>query len=273
MTLRRLWQIKPVTWALALLVLGLGLRLYHYLREPSVWHDEAVLIVNVLDKGFLDLLGPLAFAEAAPPLFLWIEKAVSLTLGDGDFAMRLFPFLASCVALLLVAGIAWRRLPASAVPWAILLFACSNRLLWHACEAKPYAVDALAGSIVAAVFCDRILAVEPPAAPVRLPGTAVDLPVLSRRFPLRRHFAGPAAGRLGERRTGAWIGYGLLGIVVAASFLLLVLGPGTPSAAGQWSSAGWISSRAGSGRGRCRDGCSSRRWTWSVIASSRGASC
>src|SRR5947208_940806 len=32
-------------------------------------------------------------------------------------------------------------------------FACSNRLLWHGCEAKPYAVDVLAASAILAVFC------------------------------------------------------------------------------------------------------------------------
>src|ERR1017187_5381428 len=39
-------------------VLGLGLRLFHYLRCPSVWHDEAALMVNILEKGFGVLLGP-----------------------------------------------------------------------------------------------------------------------------------------------------------------------------------------------------------------------
>ena len=60
----------------------MGLRSYHYLRGPAVWHDEAALIVNVLEKDYAGLLGPLRFHEAAPPLFLWLEKAVSNTLGE-----------------------------------------------------------------------------------------------------------------------------------------------------------------------------------------------
>ena len=39
-----------------LLVLGLVLRLYHYLREPAVWHDEAALILNVIGKNFLSFV-------------------------------------------------------------------------------------------------------------------------------------------------------------------------------------------------------------------------
>ncbi len=97
-----------------LLALGLALRGYHYFREPSMWHDEAAVAVNVLNRGYADLLGPLTFHEAAPPLFLWLEKTVCLALGDGVFALRLPAFLASCIALPLLAWAAagcWNRGP------------------------------------------------------------------------------------------------------------------------------------------------------------------
>ncbi|HLW66802.1 MAG TPA: glycosyltransferase family 39 protein [Gemmataceae bacterium] len=124
-----------------IVVAGCALRLYHYLRNPSVWHDEAALIVNVLDQSFLQLLGPLRWNEAGPPLFLWAERALALLLGDSTYALRLLPLLASCAGLTLFAAAVRRILSSSAVPWAVLLFACSDRLLWHACEAKPYALD------------------------------------------------------------------------------------------------------------------------------------
>ncbi len=84
---------KNLPWTAGLVLLGLALRLFHYLRNPSVWHDEAALVLNVLGKSFRELLGPLWFSEAAPPLFLWIEKVVTHTLGDGTYALRLVPFL------------------------------------------------------------------------------------------------------------------------------------------------------------------------------------
>src|SRR5262245_52189814 len=80
-------------------ILGLVVRAFHYLREPPVWHDEAALLVNVIDKTFLEQLGPLYWAEAAPPLFLWLSRLVALVCGDGTFALRLPPFLASCASL------------------------------------------------------------------------------------------------------------------------------------------------------------------------------
>src|SRR5437762_13901671 len=106
MSLQLPWAHHRRFWTTSLVMLGLGLRLYHYVRNPSMWHDEAALVLNVLHKGFLDLLGPLSFAEAAPPAFLWIEKAVTLLLGDSTYALRLIPFLASCATLLLLVPIA-----------------------------------------------------------------------------------------------------------------------------------------------------------------------
>src|SRR5262245_7412579 len=128
-------------WTFALLLVGLALRAWHYLRCPSVWHDEAALIVNVLRLDFSQLLGLGIHHEAAPPLFLWVERAVALLLGDGVLALRLVPFLAACGALLLFAGAARQVLAPAALPWAVGFFAVSDRLLWHACEAKPYTLD------------------------------------------------------------------------------------------------------------------------------------
>ena len=140
-------------WVIAALVLlGLGLRCYHYLRVPSLWHDEAALAMNVLGKDFGQLLGPLLWHEAAPPLFLWIERGVFLALGDGILALRLLPFLASCAALLLMVPVARTLLPRAALPWAVFLFACSEQLAWHACEAKPYALDILAAVLLLGVY-------------------------------------------------------------------------------------------------------------------------
>src|SRR5206468_12575562 len=89
------------------------------------------------------LLGPLRFAEAAPPLFLWVERGVILSLGDSTFALRLVPFAASCLVVVLVARVGKMLGGTTLALWATLLVATSDRLLWHACEAKPYAIDAL----------------------------------------------------------------------------------------------------------------------------------
>ena len=65
------------------------------------------------------------------------------------YALRLIPFLASCLALVLFASLCRRVLDPRAAALAVGLFAVSDRLLFHACEAKPYAVDVLVAVVAA----------------------------------------------------------------------------------------------------------------------------
>jgi len=219
------WRLPgwPVGWLLAA---GIALRAWHYLRDPSIWIDEAALVVNVLGKGFKELLGPLLFSEAAPPLFLWIERGMVVVFGDGLYALRLVPFAASCAALVLVWLLARRVLREEAVPWAVLLFAVSDRLLWHCCEAKPYALDVLAAAGLAYLY-------------VAMRGAALvrQMIVYAGLAPLLI-FLGYSSGFLyggllvallpvvwKSRRAGAWLSYALLALTVFVSFGLLVAGP------------------------------------------------
>ena len=212
---------------IAALGLGLALRAYHYGRNPSVWHDEAALILNVLSKSFAGLLGPLYFAEAGPPLFLWLERAIRLLLGDGVFSLRFLPFAASCLALAMVAATARRLLRPAAAPIAVLLFACSRSLLWHASEAKPYAIDIMLAALVPMLVCgpmrkwslERRLIVFGLLAPVVImlsyPGCflmgGVGLSLL------------PEVWRSGRR--SAWLACLIFHASVGAAFLLLLFGP------------------------------------------------
>jgi hypothetical protein len=217
---------RAIPWTSCLVALGLGLRLYHYLRNPSMWHDEAALVLNVLSKGFGELLGPLFFYEAAPPLFLWAERAIALTLGEGTFALRLLPCAASCAALVLLVPVARRVLRPAAVPAAILLFACADNLLWHACEAKSYSIDILAATLLLAAFCCleawplcRRLACLALLAPIVIllsyPGCFLYGGLLTAHL--------PAVWR--QRDWRVWLSHGLLALAVFGSFTLLVLGP------------------------------------------------
>jgi hypothetical protein len=136
-----------------MIVLGLALRCYHFFREPSIWCDEAWVMANVLDKDYSQLCGPLENTQAAPCLFLWMEKCAVQTLGDAPWVWRLAPFLASCAALLLFAYVARQLLSPSAACWVVMLFACSDRLLWHTAEVKPYAIDLFCAAAILAVYC------------------------------------------------------------------------------------------------------------------------
>ncbi len=222
---------RPVSWLVVVLGVGFALRGYHYLSNPPVWHDEAALLRNVLDKSFGEQLGPLFYSEAAPPLFLWIEKAVALRLGDDTFALRLLPFLASCAALVGMFVVGRRVLSGPALLVLLLLFACSDRLLWHACEAKPYALDVLIAVGLLALFAKRGQEEPVPA------GLAKQLLLLAAVSPLLVFLSFPACFLLGgaglallpavarARHWRTWGACGVFGLVLCGSFLALLFGP------------------------------------------------
>jgi hypothetical protein len=214
-------------WVAVAVILGLALRTYHYLRCPPVWHDEAALIVNVLRLDFAEMLGPLLHAEAAPPLFLWLVRAVVLVLGDSEYALRLAPFLASCLSLVLFAGLSLRVLGSYAATLAVGLFAVSDRLLWHACEAKPYSFDVLIAAAAAWWFvrteawplwrrCLPVVAVAPLALWISYPTCFVAGGLLLGLF--------PSVVRPGTSRADR-SAYVLLAGVVGLAFATLALGP------------------------------------------------
>ena len=146
-----LHRVRPAAWTTAAIAVGVSLRAVHYIRNPDVWHDEAALLVNVVERGYRSLLAPLTYHEAAPPLFLFAERWLALHLGDGTWSMRLLPLAASCAALVALVPAA-QRLRAATAPVAVLLMASSNRLIDHSVEAKPYAVDVLLAAAAASLF-------------------------------------------------------------------------------------------------------------------------
>jgi hypothetical protein len=209
-----------------LIMVGLTLRSYHYGRDRAVWQDEAGLLLTVTARGFGDLfLGRLDYHQAAPPLYLCVLKTVSLLFGDSSYALRLPSFLAGCAALLLFVPVARRWLVPQAVPWAVLLFAGSEQLLWHASEAKAYSVDVLAAVVVLAVPCGKKCGLT-----VSLLAYTLLAPLLLlSSYPACFLFFGILLAHLPmvyRRRQGrSWLAYAALMATSGTVMLWLLLGP------------------------------------------------
>src|SRR5215212_6803017 len=95
---------KPsVLWekaAVALLILmGVVLRLRQYLTGRSLWSDEAMLALNIVDRNFAGMFQPLDYDQGAPIGFLLVEKMVNSILGKNELALRLFPLLIGLIDL------------------------------------------------------------------------------------------------------------------------------------------------------------------------------
>lgn len=122
---------------------GMLVRLTEYLSRRSLWGDEAMLALNLINRSYLELLKPLDYNQAAPPGFLWIEKFALQILGNHEYALRLFPLIAGIVSLLAFYQLATRYASPVAAPIAIALFACLKYVLYYATEVKQYSSDVM----------------------------------------------------------------------------------------------------------------------------------
>ncbi|HEX3152133.1 MAG TPA: hypothetical protein VHR66_28935 [Gemmataceae bacterium] len=143
---------SPTWWCWSFVFLGIVLRVAHVARQPALWHDEAALVLNVIYLPVDECFGKLLHHEASPPLFLVLERLTMHVLGDSETALRMPVLVLGCVALILFTYSARKLLPPWLATLAVALFACSDRLIWHAAEAKPYTVDVFVAVVTIAGF-------------------------------------------------------------------------------------------------------------------------
>jgi 4-amino-4-deoxy-L-arabinose transferase-like glycosyltransferase len=140
----RTWTLGADTVVAFAVVLGSIFRIVQYAADRSLWRDEAAIAINIMDRSAGSLFGSLAFAQAAPPGFLLVEKAVTHVFGSGEDALRLLPLLSSLAALVLFALLARRVVGRWTAAVATLLFASAGDLTYYASEVKQYSTDVTA---------------------------------------------------------------------------------------------------------------------------------
>lgn len=199
--------------------LGILLRLYHYARNPSMWHDEAATVMNVLTKSFTGLLGALDVSATGPPLFLWVQKAVTLMLGDSTYALRLVSLLASCAGLIVFARFVQRQLTLIPAVCVTVLVACSDRLLWHAAEARHYSSDFLfAAALLTLLAATREWSVDRRAMLFTLLTPIVIFGSYPGVFLCGGVFIALLPGLQRDSRPRAWLVTGIFGFTIFAAF-------------------------------------------------------
>ncbi|HEV7705272.1 MAG TPA: glycosyltransferase family 39 protein, partial [Gemmatimonadaceae bacterium] len=135
-------RTERILWALV--AVGIGLRLWQYLADTSMWFDEFSIARNITERSFGQLLTqPLGFQQTAPLGFLAMLKLSSTLLGPSDMSLRLFPFLCGVASLFVFLRVARRTLSGNAQPIAMALFALSSPLIRYSAELKQYGCDVL----------------------------------------------------------------------------------------------------------------------------------
>lgn len=141
--------------SLGFVLFGALVRLVQYLSNRSLWSDEAMLALNIVNRSYQELIKPLDYNQAAPLGFLWIEKLSTQLLGNSEYALRLFPLVSGITALGIVYLLAKRYLSAVGVPIAVALFASLHYLVYYTTEVKQYSSDVMIALLLWFVLVPR----------------------------------------------------------------------------------------------------------------------
>ncbi len=138
--------LARATWAFV--VLGIALRVAAYLLDFPLWWDEAFVGVNLLRRGYGDLLRPLDYGQVCPLLFLWAERTAVLALGFSEWSLRAVPLAYAVASVPLFRCFAGRVVEGRTLLVAVAIFAVANHPIRHAADVKPYSADLLVALIL-----------------------------------------------------------------------------------------------------------------------------
>src|SRR5215208_2227429 len=130
--------------AVILIVLGGLLRLRQYLAGRSLWSDEAMLALNIVNRNVNGLFKPLDYDQGAPIGFLLVEKISHLLFGRNEYSLRLFPLLIGLVSVWLFYLLLKQITGGPGLLIALALFALNSRLIYYSSEVKQYILDVAA---------------------------------------------------------------------------------------------------------------------------------
>lgn len=146
---RKFLAHPPAHWLERLSLVGIGLgilvRLVQYFSNRSLWFDEVSLGLNLLERDYLELLQALDYNQAAPPIFLWVEKFLMEVWGTHEYALRFFPLVGGLLSLWLYYRFTQQFTRGWARPIALWLFALQSYIVYFAGETKPYTWDVTLG--------------------------------------------------------------------------------------------------------------------------------
>jgi hypothetical protein len=129
--------------SLLIVLFGIVVRLVQYFSNRSLWGDELMLALNIVERSYPEFLKPLDHIQAAPPAFLWVEKLSVQLFGNNEYALRLFPLISGIISLIAFYKLGQWALSPIALPIALLLFACLRYPIYYTTELKQYSSDVM----------------------------------------------------------------------------------------------------------------------------------
>jgi len=182
-----------------LVIAAAVLDVHQLFGAAPLWLDEEMIALNLRDRSFSELGGRLWLEQSAPYSWLVVQRAVLLTLGSSEVALRLLPTLfgiATSVTALLIAR-RWLTWPAALIFPLLCIF--GPALSHYRVEVKHYTGDAFWALLLPAL---AVRAIE---------GATVD----DRRRRIASWWMVAAAG--------SWLANGAVLVVPACALLMLAV--------------------------------------------------
>ena len=122
--------------------LGLLPRLAQYVHYRALFHDEAVLANNIVNRPWGELFGPFQDSMAPAGYLLLTRWAIGLG-GMNEYAARLVPFLGGLISLVIFYAVAKRVVSPLGACVALTFFAVSRYVIEFGDYVRPYSTDVL----------------------------------------------------------------------------------------------------------------------------------
>ena len=133
-------RAQALALLVALILAGLALRLFR-LDAFSFRGDEAFTVLNWVSQPLQETLqSEIPLKDPQPPLAFALFRGWALLFGTGEFTLRLLPVLVSLVGIATMYALAHHVGGRSSGLLAAALWTFQPALVWHAQDARPYAI-------------------------------------------------------------------------------------------------------------------------------------
>ena len=124
---------------------------YQWMGGRPFWVDEQMIALNIRDRTFAELAGPLWFGQSAPLGWLALQRAIALAAGTSEQALRFLPALFGAATLGAALWIGRRWMSAMASLLFVTLCTFGLWLSFYPLEMKHYSADAFWGLMLPAL--------------------------------------------------------------------------------------------------------------------------
>lgn len=128
--------------AICIILAGIVWRIAIYWQNRNLILDEANISRNLFERGFVGLTQPLSYEQYAPPIFLWIEKALAIIFGYGEKVLRFYPLVAGIGAMAVMYGLLKKLVVnGAAIIYPLFMLAVTHIFIRYSSEVKQYMPD------------------------------------------------------------------------------------------------------------------------------------